>query len=98
MSSLDTVNSPVVLGRRRSGDGMQRPSRNCDVSNLYFSALALKALDQRLANSATNTSVQDGPLTSQSSLATPAPPPVDRKPSSSEMDGAETASNEPEGR
>ncbi|KAG8219508.1 eukaryotic integral membrane protein-domain-containing protein [Butyriboletus roseoflavus] len=64
-------------------------------------ALALKALDQRLANSATNSPIQNGPSTSQSSRtssATPAPPPVDRKPSPVEIDGAETASIETEGR
>lgn len=79
-------------------------SRIHDVSDLGFSALALKALDQRLANSATNPSIQNGPLTSQSSrasLATPAPAPVDRTPSPGEMDVDVTAiaSNEPpEGR
>ncbi|KAH0838018.1 eukaryotic integral membrane protein-domain-containing protein [Lanmaoa asiatica] len=64
-------------------------------------ALALKALDQRLANSATNSPIQNGPSTSQSSrtsLATPAPPPVDRKPSPVEIDSAETTSNETDGR
>jgi len=66
-------------------------------------ALALKALDQRLANSATtgNSPIQNGPSTSQSSrtsLATPAPPPVDRKPSPVETDGAEAAGDETEGR
>ena len=101
ISSLDTANFLVVPGQRLSGDGMQRPLRNDDVSDPDFSALALKALDQRLANSATNSSIQNGPSTSQSSrtsLATPAPPPVDRKPSPDETDGAETVDNEPEGK
>ncbi|KAG6380876.1 hypothetical protein JVT61DRAFT_5267 [Boletus reticuloceps] len=64
-------------------------------------ALALKALDQRLANSATNSPTQNGPSTSQSSRSSPAataPPPVDRKPSTVEIDGADTASNETEGK
>ncbi|KAG9314051.1 eukaryotic integral membrane protein-domain-containing protein [Chiua virens] len=62
-------------------------------------ALALKALDQRLANSATNSPTPNGPSTSQSSrvsLPTPATPPVDQKASPDETDEAETASNEPE--
>jgi hypothetical protein len=66
-------------------------------------ALALKALDQRLANSATNSPQQNGPPTSQSSrasLAMPAPPPADRKPSPVETDDADAdaASDESEGR
>lgn len=72
-----------------------------DASNLNCSALALKALDQRLANSATNSPIQNGPSTSQSSrisLPTPAPPPADRKSSPVETNGAETVSNETEGR
>ena len=77
-------------------------SRNGDVSDLNLSALALKALDQRLANPATNSPIQNGPSASQSSrasLVTPAPPPVDRNPSSPvETDGPETASNETEER
>ncbi|KAF8560032.1 DUF1751-domain-containing protein [Imleria badia] len=62
-------------------------------------ALALKALDQRLATAATNSPIQNGPSTSQSShasLATPAPPPVE--PSPAETDDPETASDETEGR
>jgi hypothetical protein len=63
-------------------------------------ALALKALDQRLANSTNNSTVQNGPSTSQPSRpspTTPAPPPaVDRKPSPAEMDLADTGAPESE--
>ncbi|KAF9245784.1 hypothetical protein BU15DRAFT_85475 [Melanogaster broomeanus] len=63
-------------------------------------ALALKALDQRLANSANNSPAQNGPSTSQPSRpspTTPAPPPaVDRKTSPTEMDVADTGAPESE--
>ncbi|KIJ66281.1 hypothetical protein HYDPIDRAFT_109274 [Hydnomerulius pinastri MD-312] len=60
-------------------------------------ALALKALDQRLANSATNSPVvQNGPSTphqSRPSASTPTLPTVDRKASPAEMDVADTGSD-----
>ncbi|KIK96394.1 hypothetical protein PAXRUDRAFT_826018 [Paxillus rubicundulus Ve08.2h10] len=61
--------------------------------------LALKALDQRLANSANNSPVQNGASTSQSSRpspSVPAPPTVDRKTSPAEMDVADTGASESE--
>ncbi|KIJ22090.1 hypothetical protein PAXINDRAFT_95520 [Paxillus involutus ATCC 200175] len=63
--------------------------------------LALKALDQRLANSANNSPVQNGASISQSSRPsppTPAPPTVDRKTSPAEMDVADTGASECERR
>jgi hypothetical protein len=92
----------VGLEPKLKGDGQSYFSFvQLTVLTLASRALALKALDQRLANSSSGSPTQSGTSQAQSSRPSPvAPAPAqnERKPSPVEMDVADTSGSEDERR
>lgn len=84
--------------QRRKDGGEFLTSQLTSLSDAVVSALALKALDQRLANSSNSPPVQNGPSSSRTVPSPSVPPATERKQSPAEVDVADSGSADGEER